>query len=159
MSKVYPSSITLNIQISLGYSKFLDSHITNLKHKGSMSITKLTTSLAYKPLSRFEYVPYSSNIHNKHKGCIVSSFLHRVFNRTTLTTDISCHIQFLKTILNHRNQNRRDILDKMEQIQVKKKRSILRPSKSIITSDFKQDFQKMTSLKTYLEFIYLPRLV
>ena len=66
MAEVYPSSMPLNIQISFGYSHFLDSHVCNMLQPSPTN--KLTTSIAYKPLSRFDYVPFSSNIHPKYKG-------------------------------------------------------------------------------------------
>ena len=66
MADVYPSTMPLNIQLSFGYSHFLDSHVFNMYQ--SSDTNKITTSLAYKPLSRFEYVPFSSNIAPKYKG-------------------------------------------------------------------------------------------
>ena len=66
MAEIYPSTMPLNIQISFGYSHFLDSHVNNMLQAGS--VTSLTTSLAYKPLSKFEYVPYCSNIAPRYKG-------------------------------------------------------------------------------------------
>ena len=66
MAQVYPRSMPLNIQLSFGYSHFLDSHVFNLYQPSPSN--RLTTSLAYKPLSRFDYVPFSSNIHPKYKG-------------------------------------------------------------------------------------------
>ena len=66
MASVYPSSMPLNIQVSFGYSHFLDSHVFNMCQPGLEN--RLTTSLAYKPLSRFEYVPYGSNIAPTYKG-------------------------------------------------------------------------------------------
>ena len=42
------------------------------------------------------------------------SFLHRVFTRCTMPQDVKHHIQFLKTILKHRNQNMKVIEGKFE---------------------------------------------
>ena len=66
MSELYPNSMPLNIQISFGYSHFLDSHVFNFLQPKSDN--RFTTSLAYKPLSRFDYVPFDSNIAPHYKG-------------------------------------------------------------------------------------------
>ena len=66
MAKVYPRAMPLNIQISFGYSHFLDSHVYNFLQPSPTY--KLTTTLAYKPLSRFDYVPFNSNIAPCYKG-------------------------------------------------------------------------------------------
>jgi hypothetical protein len=66
MALVYPHEMPLNIQISFGYSHFLDSHVYNFLQ--STSVNSFTTSLAYKPLSKFDYVPFSSNIAPLYKG-------------------------------------------------------------------------------------------
>ena len=66
MAEIYPKTMPLNVQLSFGYSHFLDSHIFNfLKDSTEFSFT---TSLAYKPLSKFEYVPFNSNIAPHYKG-------------------------------------------------------------------------------------------
>ena len=69
MAAFYPQSMPLNIQISFGYSHFLDCHVLNMLQPGSSN--SFSTSLAYKPLSRFEYVPFSSNIASRYKGNIM----------------------------------------------------------------------------------------
>ena len=66
MAEVYPQKMPLNIQISFGYSHFLDSHVHNFLQ--SSQVNRLTTSLAYKPLAKFDYVPFSSNIAPLYKG-------------------------------------------------------------------------------------------
>ena len=66
MAAVYPKNMPLNIQISFGYSRFLDCHINNYLQKSA--VNKITTSLAYKQLARFDYVPFSSNISPTYKG-------------------------------------------------------------------------------------------
>jgi len=109
-SEAYPDSMPLNIQISFGYSRFLDMHIfKNLKNEADL---KMTTSLAYKPLARFEYVPYHSNISSRYKGCVVSSFLNRVHRRCTEQGDRRHHVAFFKTILRYRQQNCVDVKKK-----------------------------------------------
>ena len=62
----YPSTMPLNIQISFGFSRYLDSNVFNLLQ--DKLDNRLTTSLAYKPLSRFNYVPFNSNISPQYKG-------------------------------------------------------------------------------------------
>ena len=52
MAQVYPNSMPLNVQISFGYSHFLDNHIYKLLQ--SSAVNRLTTSLAYKPLANYE---------------------------------------------------------------------------------------------------------
>ena len=54
MAAGYPKEMPLNIQISFGYSRFLDCHINNYLQKSA--VNKITTSLAYKELARFDYV-------------------------------------------------------------------------------------------------------
>ena len=71
MAEVYPHEMPLNIQISFGYSHFLDSHVYNFLQ--STSSNGFTTSLAYKPLSKFDYVPFSSNISPLYKGRLLKS--------------------------------------------------------------------------------------
>ena len=66
MAAVYPKAMPLNIQISFGYSRFLDCHINNYLQKST--VNKVTTSLAFKQLARFDYVPFSSNISPSYKG-------------------------------------------------------------------------------------------
>ena len=69
MAEGYPHAMPLNVQISFGYSHFLDSHVYNFLQ--STPVNRFTTSLAYKPLSRFDYVPFSSNIAPLYKGNII----------------------------------------------------------------------------------------
>ena len=66
MAEIYPKSMPLNIQVSFGYSRYLDSHVNNFLQ--SSPVNKLTTSLAYKALAKFDYVPFSSNIAPLYKG-------------------------------------------------------------------------------------------
>merc|ERR1719450_1936577 len=107
MAAVYPKNMPLNIQISFGYSRFLDCHINNYLQKSA--VNKITTSLAYKQLAKFDYVPFSSNISPTYKGCVVPSFLHRVRERCSLSGDRIHHLENLKLVLKHRNQNMRAI--------------------------------------------------
>ena len=51
------------------------------------------------------------------------SFLHRVYSRCTRAEDISHHIQFLKTVLEHRAQNMNDIHVKLAEFHAKRKSS------------------------------------
>ena len=130
MARAYPVAMPLNIQISFGYSHFLDSHVFNFLQPNQPY--SLTTSLAYKPLSRFDYVPFNSNIAPAYKGnamlrkqrffltfplfsgCVVPSFLHRVFARCTDSKDVDHHVQFLRKILKNRNQNTKVIAGKFD---------------------------------------------
>ena len=66
MAAFYPKAMPLNIQISFGYSHFLDCHIFNFL-QDSVEVG-LTTSLAYKQLAKFDYVPFNSNIAPQYKG-------------------------------------------------------------------------------------------
>ena len=66
LAQFYPNSMPLNIQISFGYSHFLDSHVYNILQEDQVS--QFTTSLSYKPLSKFDYVPFNSNIAPEYKG-------------------------------------------------------------------------------------------
>ena len=74
MATVYPKTMPLNIQISFGYSHFLDCHMYNFLQDTSK--IGFTTSLAYKPLAKFDYVPFNSNIAPQYKGRqILNSFI------------------------------------------------------------------------------------
>ena len=64
MAAHYPKSMPLNVQISFGYSHFLDLHIMNIPSEGM----SLTTSLAYKELSQFDYTSFHSNVAETYKG-------------------------------------------------------------------------------------------
>ena len=66
LAAVYPHAMPLNIQISFGYSHYLDSHVYNFLQKQTPN--RFTTSLSYKPLSRFDYVPFNSNVAHQYKG-------------------------------------------------------------------------------------------
>ena len=74
MAEVYPHSMPLNIQISFGYSRFLDNHVYNFLQ--SSSVNRITTSLAYKPLAKFDYVSFSSNIAPLYKGKYIKPSMH-----------------------------------------------------------------------------------
>ena len=129
-SDVYPTAMPLNIQISFGYSRFLDSHVLNLLQEGPDN--KLTTTMAYKPLARFNYVPFNSNISPQYKGnieinfpqwvlhfhflkgSVVPSFLHRAHHRCTDQRDRDHHSAFLHNVLRHRNQNMEVIKQKFK---------------------------------------------
>ena len=66
MSSLYPKAMPLNIQVSFGYSHFLDCHVHNFLQDSAE--IGLATSLAYKPLAKFDYVPFNSNIAPQYKG-------------------------------------------------------------------------------------------
>ena len=66
LAQFYPNAMPLNVQISFGYSHFLDSHVFNFLQE-ELAIG-FTTSLSYKPLSKFDYVPFNSNIAPEYKG-------------------------------------------------------------------------------------------
>ena len=67
-------SMPLNIQISFGYSRFLDNHVYNFLQKSP--VNRITTSLAYKPLAKFDYVSFSSNIAPLYKGKYITPSMH-----------------------------------------------------------------------------------
>ena len=89
LAQFYPNSMPLNVQISVGYNILQENQVN-----------KCTTSLSYKPLSKFDYVLFNSNIDSEYKGktnliiiscnaclllgCLVPSFLHRAHQRCTL---------------------------------------------------------------------------
>ena len=66
LAQFYPGTMPLNVQISYGYSHFLDSHVNNFL--GKEQSNGFTTSLSYKPLTKFDYVPFSSNVAPEYKG-------------------------------------------------------------------------------------------
>ena len=59
-------------------------------------------------------------------GCVVPSFLHRVYNRCTEQGDRSHHIQLMKNVLKHRSQNMTVILNKFEKFHASRHRSHVR---------------------------------
>ena len=65
-----------------------------------------------------------------YSGCVVPSFLHRVYNRCTHQEDISHHIQFLKNILQYRDQNMPIIHSKIRHFHAARKQGALVPRSS-----------------------------
>ena len=55
-------------------------------------------------------------------GCVVPSFLHRAHKRCTLLGDTYHHVQFLRTILEHRQQNMQVVKSKMKAYFCKQRR-------------------------------------
>ena len=100
----------LNIQISYGYSRYLDVKLK--KYLEVSSVNKLTVTLAYKELATFNFVPFSSNISPNYKGCIVPNYMHRIYNRCTSNSSRSHHLQFMLKILKNREQDFEIIMKK-----------------------------------------------
>ena len=99
----YPSSMPLNIQISFGYSRFLDLCIIQLFQDNSKSPV-FHTFLCFKDLTQFDYVPFTSNVAPLYKGCIVPSFVHRASILCSLPCSRAHNYSLLLKLLSCRNQ-------------------------------------------------------
>ena len=106
MAMEYPDMV-LNVQLSFGYSRFLDLHIHN-----NLSTKTITHSLAYKTNSSFQFTPSDSNIHRKYKHSIMPIYLHRIFTRCVENSDKNHHLKFMNEILKFRNQNPTEVCER-----------------------------------------------
>ena len=104
MANQYPNML-LNVQVSFGYSRFLDLHIYNIKTSQEDKYYRLCRVLAYKEISSFSYTPCFSNIFDGYKHAVVPISLHRIHTRNTLQQDIDHHLNFLHKILKFRMQD------------------------------------------------------
>ena len=112
MALHYPE-MPLNVQISLGYSRFLDLHVYNISAVEHEDETyTLCRVLAYKEVSSFSYTPACSNIYEGYKHAVVPVSLHRIHTKNILQADIDNHLHFMYKILQSRLQ---------DPVQVKKK--------------------------------------
>jgi hypothetical protein len=103
MASKYPSSMPLNIQISFGYSRFLDLSIVKL-FQNDPSSSIFHTFLCYKELTQFDYVPFTSNVAPLYKGCVVPGFIHRASTINSLASSRAHSYSLLLRILSCRNQ-------------------------------------------------------
>ena len=103
MASNYPD-MPLNVQLSFGYSRFLDLHIFNIC-KDERNNYQLIHSLAYKEHSSFTYTTMHSNIHDKYKHAIVPISLFRIHTRCTEKPDMDNHLLFMSRILQTRLQD------------------------------------------------------
>ena len=103
MASNYPSSMPLNIQISFGFSRFLDLSILKL-FQDDPSSTIFHTFLCFKELTQFDYVPFSSNVAPLYKGCVVPGFVHRASTLNSLKSSRAHSYSLLLRILSCRNQ-------------------------------------------------------
>ena len=104
MASNYPN-MPLNVQISFGYSRFLDLHVFNINNDVETEKYQLCRVLAYKEMSSFNYVPRFSNIPEMYKHAVVPSSLFRIHTRNSLQEDIDHHLSFLYRILEFRMQD------------------------------------------------------
>ena len=88
----------LNIQISFGYSRFLDLSMLKLFQDDNNSRI-IHTFLCFKELSQFDYVPFISNVAPLYKGCIVPSFVHRAANLCSLSSSRAHNYSLLLKLL------------------------------------------------------------
>ena len=63
-------------------------------------------------------------------GCIVPSFMHRVYSRCTDHTDRNFHSRFIKRVLEHRSQDMALINGRFADFHVRRKRSLTVSRKS-----------------------------
>jgi hypothetical protein len=117
MAKNYSGCMPLNIQISFGYSRFLDMSIIKLLQDDSSSHI-IHTFLCFKELSQFDYVPFNSNVALQYKGCIVPSFIHRASTLCSLSSSRAHNYSLLLKLLTCRGQD-------MDIIHIKFKKAIV----------------------------------
>ena len=91
MAQHYPECMPLNIQISFGYSRFLDLSLIKLR--------QVDCNSRFKELSQFNYVPFNSNVARQYKGCIVPSFVHRAANLCSLSSSRAHNYSLLLKLL------------------------------------------------------------
>ena len=104
MAKHYPAAISLNIQLSFGYSRFLDLSLIKL-YQPDDSTRIFHSFMHYKELNQFDYVPFSSNVASHYKGCIVPSFVHRARTLCSLPGSRAHNYSLLLKLLPFRGQN------------------------------------------------------
>ena len=129
MATYYPN-MPLNVQLSFGYSRFLDLHLYNVNVDKPIKETySLSRVLAYKELSSFIYTPYFSNIHRSYKHAIVPIYLYRIHSRNVHQSDIDNHLHFMYKILKTRMQDPAEVKRKTRSFFLKKhnRKSIRRP--------------------------------
>ena len=119
MAAKYPQ-MPLNVQISFGYSRFLDLHIYNICSKSERDY-KLVHSLAYKEHSSFAYTSMHSNINEKYKHAIVPIYLYRIHTRCTEKADKDSHLYFMSNMLKNRAQDPVVVKTKTRKYFLKKK--------------------------------------
>ena len=125
MASNYPD-MPLNVQLSFGYSRFLDLHIFNIC-KDERNNYQLIHSLAYKEHSSFTYTTMHSNIHDKYKHAIVPISLYRIHTCCTEIPDMDNHLLFMSRILQTRLQDPMVVKLKRQNF-FKKRRNGLGPS-------------------------------
>lgn len=140
MAERYPK-MPLNIQLSYGYSRFLDLHVSNMLPSEPDTHYGLTTTLAYKESSTFTYTSAKSNIHPNYKCSVVPISLHRAHARCTTEEDVNHHIAFLNKIVKARDQAPDVVRNKFKNYFKKKK--------SGNHSPFKRDSRLRTTTVTY----------
>ena len=136
MADFYPN-MPLNVQISFGYSRFLDLHIYNMDPGNNDAQYQLCNILAYKEISSFCYTPEFSNIHYKYKYAIVPISLHLVHTRNFLQEDIDNHLYFMSKILEHRMQNPAEVRRKTTKYFKKKHCKNLRTQTKARNNDYR----------------------
>ena len=105
MATYYPN-MPLNVQLSFGYSRFLDLHLYNVNVDKPIKETySLSRVLAYKELSSFMYTTYFSNIHRSYKHAVIPIYLYRIHSRNVHQSDIDNHLHFMYKILKTRRQD------------------------------------------------------
>ena len=125
MARHYPK-MPLNIQLSFGYSRYLDLHIYNVdSQKGHDAYYSPCCMLAYKELSSFDYTSQYSNISSKYKHAVVSTSLYRIHGRNSLQEDIDHHLHFMWRLLKHRDMDQKAVSSRVLAF-FQKKRGVLR---------------------------------
>ena len=122
MAKNYPESMPLNIQISCGFSRYLDVKLN--KMLSLKEINEISVNLAYKEQATFNFVPCMSNISSIYQSSIIPNFMHRIFNRCTTNSSITHHLVFMMKILNHRHQSPNLIKKRYQKFMDKKQNSV-----------------------------------
>ena len=119
VARSYPT-MPLNIQLSFGYSRFLDVHLYNIFYPGTTEY-HLYSTLAWKEMNSFCYQPHTSNKHPAYKTSVVPITLHRISRRCTDTRDQHSHEKFMFNILKSRGLDMKGVQQRITQYRRKQK--------------------------------------
>lgn len=125
MADGYPD-IELNMQLSPRFSSFLDYKLYNMFPGNS----KIITAMQRKPLHSYNYIKPSSNCPENHKGCVITSTLHRIFRRCNTASDRVNEVTYTRAIMKSRGYGN-DVFDE-------KLRKFLMPKTKNITDHTKR---------------------
>ena len=157
----YPD-MPLNVQLSFGYSRFLDLHLYNINAiEYDSEHYALCRILAYKEISSFSYTSACSNIHDCYKHTVVPVTLHRIHTRNILKADIDNHLHFMYKILQTRLQNPVEVKRKTRNFFLKKRKTsgAKRQTKPTFQNSCVVRFDRVTGRHVFLRTLLRRSLV